>query len=60
LEVTRCTTPCATIRGSFRDGAFIRIHQQHHPGDSRVYARVLAEGTVDVGETIEWMGGGDA
>lgn len=60
LEVTRYTTPCKTIRASFRDGAFTRIHQEHYPGDSRVYARVLAEGTVTVDETIEWIGGGDA
>ncbi|HKV43458.1 MAG TPA: MOSC domain-containing protein [bacterium] len=60
LEVTRYTTPCRTIRGSFRDGVFDRIHHQHHPGDARVYARVLATGTIAVGETIEWIGGDDA
>jgi len=57
LEVTRYTTPCKTIRGSFRDGDFNRIHQQRHPGDSRVYARVIHEGTIAVGNTVECTGG---
>jgi MOSC domain-containing protein YiiM len=60
LEVTRYTTPCKTIRASFRHGDFNRIHQQRHPGDSRVYARVIREGTIAVGDVIECMGGSDA
>jgi MOSC domain-containing protein YiiM len=35
-------------------------HQERHPGDSRVQAQVLAEGTVKAGETIEVMEDGDA
>lgn len=52
LEVTRYTTPCATIRGSFTDGATTRIAQEAHPGWSRVYARVLAPGRVRVGDRV--------
>jgi len=52
LEVTQYTTPCATIRDSFRDLAFNRIKQALHPGDSRVYARVLRAGQIRVGETL--------
>ena len=60
LEVTRYTTPCKTIRASFRHGDFNRIHQQLHPGDSRVYARVIREGTIAVGDAIECAGGSNA
>ena len=60
LEVTRYTTPCKTIRASFRHGDVNRIHQRHHPGDSRVYARVIREGRIAVGDAIECTGGSDA
>lgn len=52
IEVTRPTTPCKTIRGSFRGGDFNRIHHQLHPGESRVYARVLRGGVVRVGDAV--------
>ncbi len=60
VEVTRFTTPCRTIRASFREGDFSRIHQERHPGESRVYARVLTEGFARAGEPIEVVRGGDA
>ncbi len=60
LEVTRFTTPCRTIRASFRAGDFGRIHHARHPGESRVYARVLTEGIVRAGETIDMVRGEDA
>ena len=46
LQVTRYTTPCLNIRGSFMDGEFARVSQKRHPGWSRVYARVLVPGTI--------------
>ncbi len=46
LRVTRYTSPCLNIRGSFSDGEFARVSQKRHPGWSRVYARVLVEGTI--------------
>ena len=52
IEVTRYTTPCATIRGSFSDGNSNRIHHNLHPGDSRVYAQILSEGTIRPGDAI--------
>ena len=51
LEITRFTTPCATIRGSFKDGDSNRIHQNLHPGWSRAYARVLRGGRLRAGDT---------
>jgi MOSC domain-containing protein YiiM len=53
LEVTRYTTPCATIRASFRDRDSNRIHQNVHPGWSRVYARVIDPGVVRPGDAVE-------
>jgi len=52
LEIASYTRPCATIRGSFADGAVSRIHQGEHPGESRLCARVLVEGTVRPGQPV--------
>ncbi|GBD24484.1 hypothetical protein HRbin29_02162 [bacterium HR29] len=53
VEVTRFTTPCKTIRGSFLGGDFNRIHHALHPGWSRVYARVLQGGVIRPGDAVE-------
>lgn len=53
LEVASFTSPCKTIKESFIDGKFIRISQKLHPGWSRVYARVLAEGEIHFGDRVE-------
>jgi len=53
LEVASFTSPCKTIRESFIDGRFVRISQKLHPGWSRVYARVLAEGEIRFGDHVE-------
>ncbi len=53
LEVTEYTTPCKTIRGSFSDGHFNRIHESRNSGWSRVYARVLESGEVAQGDPVE-------
>lgn len=52
LRLTRPTTPCKTIAGSFRDGYFNRIHQARTPGEHRWYAAVLADGTIRPGDTV--------
>ena len=49
LELTGYASPCETIAGSFSKGQFVRVSQKLHPGWSRVYARVLIEGDVEVG-----------
>lgn len=46
VQVTRYTSPCLNIRGSFENGEFARVSQKRHPGWSRVYARVLVSGTI--------------
>ena len=53
IEVTRYTTPCANIRGSFSDGYFNRIHAARSPGCSRVYARVGQGGEIGRGGPVE-------
>lgn len=50
LEITRYTTPCATNAGWFIEGDFTRMLQGRYPGESRVYARVLTEGTIRTGD----------
>jgi MOSC domain-containing protein YiiM len=52
LEVTKYTTPCATIAGSLRGGEITRMAQKVHPGWSRVCAKVLAPGRVRVGDAV--------
>jgi MOSC domain-containing protein YiiM len=52
LEVTRFTSPCLNIRAAFRDGDSSRVSQKRRPGWSRVYARVLREGTIACGDPV--------
>lgn len=52
LEITDYTTPCNTIAGSFQRGWFSRISQRLYPGWSRLYARVISEGEVRVGDPV--------
>jgi MOSC domain-containing protein YiiM/GNAT superfamily N-acetyltransferase len=52
LELSTSANPCDTIVGSFSDGHSGRISILRHPSDSRMYARVLAEGTVRPGDEI--------
>jgi len=50
LEVTRYTSPCFKIKAAFVGGEFARVSQKRHPGWSRVYTRVLREGTIRPGD----------
>ncbi len=52
VEVTKYTTPCATITASFANGDSNRVLHKEHPGWSRVYARVLRMGHVRVGDDV--------
>jgi len=52
LELSSSVTPCRTIRHSFRDLRFGRLNVTAHPADSRMYARVIREGTVRPGDAI--------
>lgn len=52
LEVASYTQPCSTIKDAFNGGAISLINQSVNPGQSRVYARVLAEGQIVTGERV--------
>jgi MOSC domain-containing protein YiiM len=52
VEITAYASPCASIRPSFANLNSNRISQKIHPGWSRVYARVVGEGAVHVGDPI--------
>ena len=52
VEVTRYTTPCATIKDSFADRDSDRILQTRHAGWSRVYAKVLRTGSLRIGSIV--------
>ena len=58
LEVARFTTPCATIRASFKDLDSNRIHHNLHPGWSRAYTRVLKTGAIRQGDHVEVLEAG--
>lgn len=55
IEITRYTTPCKTIAESFSDGDFTRISHKVHPGESRVYARVLRGGEIRLGDPVHLL-----
>jgi MOSC domain-containing protein YiiM len=55
LEVTGFAAPCTTIRASFLDEDFTRLSEKVNPGWSRVYARVLREGTVRRGDEVRLL-----
>lgn len=53
LEIVSYTSPCENNAGWFLNGDFKRISQKRHPGWSRLYARVMAEGVVRQGDAVE-------
>jgi len=52
LQVTSYTVPCRNIAFNFRDRAFSRLSAKLHPGQARLYARVLSEGDLAVGDPV--------
>lgn len=52
LEIASYTAPCNYNAQWFTGGDFSRISQKKHPGWSRFYARVLAEGVVRPGDAV--------
>ena len=51
-EVTDYTAPCSKNARWFIDGNFARMSQRLHPGESRVYAKVLKGGVVRSGDEV--------
>jgi MOSC domain-containing protein YiiM len=52
LELTSYAAPCSNLRPYFRSGEFKRVAQNLHPGWSRLYARVLREGMIRIGDAL--------
>jgi MOSC domain-containing protein YiiM len=55
IEITSFTIPCNNIAASFADGDFTRISHKLHPGESRVYARVLSTGSIHPGDAVRLL-----
>ena len=55
-EVTDYTTPCSKNARWFIDGNFARMSQRLHPGESRVYAKILKGGVVRSGDEVVLTG----
>lgn len=49
-EITNYTSPCSKNARWFLNGDFSRMSQKLHPGESRVYARVLRTGILRPGD----------
>ena len=56
VEVTSYAGPCYKNARWFTDSDFTRMRQEDHPGDSRVYARVLAPGMLHEGDIVRVHG----
>ena len=52
VELTAYAGPCSNLVPCFLGGEFTRVSQKAYPGWSRLYARVLREGTVQVGDAV--------
>jgi MOSC domain-containing protein YiiM len=52
LEITSYTTPCSALKPYFKGAKIARVLQTKNPGWSRVYARVLQGGTLQVGAQV--------
>jgi MOSC domain-containing protein YiiM len=55
VEITSYAGPCKTIAASFIKRDPQRIKHQKHPGDSRLYARVLQTGRLAVGQAVRLL-----
>ena len=52
IEVTSFTAPCSKNVAWFVDGDFTRMLQGRHPGESRLYAKVLTPGAISTGDEV--------
>lgn len=55
IEITYYATPCAKNAQWFKDRKFNRMHASKHPGEARVYARVLEGGPIATGDPVELL-----
>jgi MOSC domain-containing protein YiiM len=55
IEITSHTTPCQHIAPYFVGEDFSRVSQKKHPGWSRLYAKVLKPGLLEIGDRVEML-----
>jgi MOSC domain-containing protein YiiM len=55
IELAGYAHPCANIAEFFHDRNASRVSQKVYPGWSRLYARVVKEGTVRVGDPVRMV-----
>ena len=53
IELSAGATPCAHNAPYFVNGNFNRMNHDQHPGWSRLYASVLVDGVIRVGDSVE-------
>jgi MOSC domain-containing protein YiiM len=53
--ITHYASPCEKNAHWFRNGAFVRMLASRHPGESRVYARVIQGGSIKTGDGVELL-----
>lgn len=53
VEISFYATPCSKNAHWFIDGRYNRMHASKHPGESRVYARVLKGGPIQTGDPVD-------
>ena len=54
LELTSYAATYSNLLPYFAGGKFVRVAQKVHPGWSRLYARVLREGSMQVGDLVSF------
>ena len=57
VEISSYTNPCNSLIDSFLEGDYTRIAQKKHPGESRLYARVIRTGRLIVGQPVRVLNG---
>ena len=55
LEFASYAAPCQIIAASFSDARVVRVSEKVNPGWSRLYARVVKEGTLRVGDRVRML-----
>jgi MOSC domain-containing protein YiiM len=60
IEITSYAGPCPTIAASFTNRQFKRISQKKHPGESRLYARVIRTGLLATGQPVRLLNGAES
>lgn len=55
VEISSYTVPCKNIDAYFIGGDHKRISQKTHPGEARLYARVIRTGRLAVGQPVRLL-----